>query len=79
MTDWPLTGAACVVGEKDWASDAACLDRVQFVDVLARDTVAPAAMGKRGLQSQEAMGVAALDSSFLGHHKAVKSVGSIND
>jgi hypothetical protein len=29
----------------------------EFVDALARETVAPAAMGKRGMQSTEAMGV----------------------
>lgn len=29
----------------------------EFVDGLARDTVAPAAMGKRNKQSEEAMGV----------------------
>ena len=29
----------------------------EFVDALARDTVAPAAMGKRDMQSLEAMGV----------------------
>ena len=31
----------------------------EFVDALARDTVAPAAMGKRGMQALEAMGVSA--------------------
>jgi hypothetical protein len=31
----------------------------EFVDALARDTVAPAAMGKRGMQAKEAMGVSA--------------------
>jgi hypothetical protein len=33
------------------------VDYKEFVDVLARDTVAPAAMGKRDMQSKEAMGV----------------------
>ena len=33
------------------------VDYKEFVDVLARDTVAPAAMGKRGMQAKEAMGV----------------------
>ena len=33
------------------------IDYKEFVDVLARDTVAPAAMGKRDMQSKEAMGV----------------------
>ena len=44
----------------------------QFVDELARDTVAPAAMGKRGLQAKEAMGVDSLDKQFLGHTVAPK-------
>ena len=33
------------------------VDYKEFVDVLARDTVTPAAMGKRDMQSLEAMGV----------------------
>ena len=33
------------------------VDYKEFVDALARDTVAPAAMGKRGMQAKEAMGV----------------------
>ena len=33
------------------------VDYKEFVDVLARDTVAPAAMGKRDMQAKEAMGV----------------------
>jgi len=43
----------------------------EFVDALARDTVAPAAMGKRGMQSDEAMGVSAyaLLEEQLGHKK----------
>jgi len=55
------------------------VDYKEFVDVLARDTVAPAAMGKRDMQAEQAMGVASLDKSFLGHSKATKAVGSIND
>jgi len=41
----------------------------EFVDALARDTVAPAAMGKRGMQSKDAMGVDAYHSldHQLGH------------
>ena len=41
----------------------------EFVDALARDTVAPAAMGKRGMLSKDAMGVdayAALDEQLKG-------------
>jgi len=46
----------------------------EFVDALARDTVAPAAMNKRGLQSKEAMGVGAYDmlEQQLGHGNKVK-------
>ena len=41
----------------------------EFVDALARGTVAPAAMGKRGMQSSEAMGVSAFEhlDLQLGH------------
>jgi len=43
----------------------------EFVDALARETVADAAMGKRGLQSKEAMGVDAQEMMIkqLGHEK----------
>ena len=50
----------------------------EFVDVLARDTVANAAMGKRGMQAQEAMGVADLDPEFLGHKKMKNVRASLN-
>jgi hypothetical protein len=42
----------------------------EFVDVLARETVAPAAMGKRGMQSKEAMGVDSQEmlAKQLGHN-----------
>jgi len=45
------------------------VDYKEFVDVLARDTVAPAAMGKRGMQSKEAMGVDSQEAlaAQLGH------------
>jgi len=46
----------------------------EFVDVLARDTVTVAAMGKRGMQAMEAMGVADLDREFLGHKNAPTNV-----
>ena len=52
--------------------DAACAQ-------AAVDGVAPAALGKRDMQAEEAMGVASLDKAFLGHSKATKAVGSIND
>ena len=51
----------------------------EFVDALARDTVAGAAMGKRGMQAKEAMGVEALDSEFLGHKHMKNVKASIND
>ena len=48
----------------------------EFVDALARDTVAPAAMGKRGMQSKEAMGVDA--QAFLDKVKVKNVRASIN-
>ena len=52
----------------------------EFVDKLARETVAPAAMGKRGMQSLEAMGVDAQEmiAMQLGHGKKEKFNPSIN-
>ena len=46
----------------------------EFVDKLARGTVAPAAMGKRGMQSKEAMGVDAQEmlAKQLGHKSAAQ-------
>ena len=48
------------------------VDYKEFVDVLARDTVAPAALGKRDMQSKEAMGVDAQEMLHqqLGHKTA---------
>jgi len=55
----------------------------EFVDALARDTVAPAAMGKRDMQSLEAMGVDAQAhlSHEMGHvkHKNIKMPGYGDD
>ena len=47
------------------------VDYKEFVDVLARDTVAPAALGKRDMQSLEAMGVDSQEmlAAQLGHGK----------
>lgn len=47
----------------------------EFTDKLVRETVAPAAMGKRGLQSKEAMGVDAQAwlNKQLGHGAAPKN------
>jgi len=50
------------------------VDYKEFVDMLARDTVANAAMGKRGLQAKDAMGVADLDREFLGHGRKIENV-----
>jgi Ca2+-binding EF-hand superfamily protein len=50
----------------------------EFVDALARDTVAPAAMGKRDMQSLEAMGVPDLDDQFLLKNRQKKFVPTIN-
>jgi Ca2+-binding EF-hand superfamily protein len=54
------------------------IDYKEFVDHLARDTVAPAAMGKRGMQSDEAMGVSAYEmlEKQLGHGPKPKNVMS---
>ena len=47
------------------------VDYDEFVDALARDTVAPDAMGKRGLQSKDAMGIDGQEmlNEQLGHKK----------
>ena len=47
------------------------VDYDEFVDALARDTVAPDAMGKRGMLSKDAMGVDAYEmlNEQLGHKK----------
>jgi len=47
------------------------IDYDEFIDVFARDTVAPAAMGKRDMQSKEAMGEDAYEllNEELGHKK----------
>ena len=53
----------------------------EFVDVLARDTVMPAAMGKRDMQSAEAMGESAyklLDEMIAGGPKKRAFDPSIN-
>ena len=55
------------------------IDYKEFVDVLARDTVSIAAMGKRGLQALDAMGVESLDKEFLGHKNIKNIKASINN
>ena len=59
--------SACDVGDGDGK-----VDYKEFVDVLARDTVTSAAMGKRDMQAKEAMGVDSLDKQYLGHRIAPK-------
>ena len=50
------------------------VDYKEFVDALARDSVAPAAMGKRGMQAQDAMGVDGFEK-----RKVVNTIASINN
>jgi len=52
----------------------------EFVDKLARETVSTAAMGKRGMQSKEAMGVDSQEmlAEQLGHKKLAKFKPTIN-
>ena len=52
----------------------------EFVDKLARGTVSNAAMGKRGMQSKEAMGVDSQEmlAEQLGHKKLAKFKPSLN-
>ena len=52
----------------------------EFVDALARGTVSNAAMGKRGMQSKEAMGVARHEmlGEQLGHGKKESFVPTVN-
>ena len=52
------------------------LSYAEFVDALARDTVNPEAMGKRGMQAMEALGVPDLDRAFLGHASAPKNLAA---
>jgi len=52
----------------------------EFCDKLVRETVAPAAMGKRGMQSKEAMGVDAYEAmdEQLGHHHEKKFIPTLS-
>ena len=51
------------------------INYTEFCDGLARDTVAPAALGKHGMQSLEAMGVSAFElmDKQLGHSGKIKN------
>jgi len=53
----------------------------EFVDALARDTVAPAAMNKRGMQSKDAMGTSAFEmiDAQLGHGAKTKHAYDMRD
>lgn len=50
----------------------------EFVDALAQDTVAVAAMGKRGMNAMEAMGTHDVDPTFLGHGSKIKHAYSMS-
>jgi len=62
------------------ADDDGGISYDEFVDNLARDSVTMAAMGKRGMQSKDAMGVSAYEAMDvqLGHAKQKKFVPIIN-
>jgi len=62
------------------ADDDGGISYDEFVDNLARDSVTMAAMGKRGMQSKDAMGVSAYEAMDvqLGHAKQKKFVPTIN-
>ena len=62
------------------ADDDGGISYEEFVDALARDTVSNAAMGKRGMQSKDAMGVDSQEmlAHQLGHTKLAKFDPSIN-
>ena len=68
-----------LMGECDADGDGG-VSYEEFVDKLARETVAPDAMGKRGMQSAEAMGVDAYElmDQQLGHGGIKKYNVSIN-
>jgi len=68
-----------ILGECDRDGDGG-VSYEEFVDKLARGTVASAAMGKRGMQSKEAMGVDSQEmlAHQLGHTKLKKFVPTIN-
>ena len=68
-----------LIGDCDADGDGQ-VDYKEFVDVLARGTVSNAAMGKRGMQSLEAMGVDSQEmlAEQLGHKKLAKFKPTIN-
>ena len=61
--------AACDIGDSNGK-----IDYKEFVDILARDTVTVAAMGKRDMQAKQAMGVdaQAFLADQMGHKVAPK-------
>jgi hypothetical protein len=68
-----------IMGDCDQDDDGG-VSYEEFVDKLARGTVSTAAMGKRGMQSKEAMGVDSQEmlAEQLGHKKLAKFKSSIN-
>jgi hypothetical protein len=68
-----------IMGDCDQDDDGG-VSYEEFVDKLARETVSIAAMGKRGMQSKEAMGVDSQEmlAEQLGHKKLAKFKASIN-
>ena len=72
-------GLDLILGECDQDNDGG-ISYEEFVDKLARGTVANAAMGKRGMQSFEAMGVDGQEflAKALGHGNVKKYDVSIN-
>lgn len=68
-----------IMGDCDQDDDGG-VSYEEFVDKLARETVSIAAMGKRGMQSKEAMGVDSQEmlAEQLGHKKLAKFKSSIN-
>ena len=68
-----------LIGDCD-ADDDGGISYEEFVDKLARGTVSNAAMGKRGMQSLEAMGVDSQEmlAAQLGHGAIKKFIPSVN-
>ena len=81
MWNIPLTDADLdmIIADCDADGDGG-IGYEEFVDKLARGTVSSAAMGKRGMQSKEAMGVDSQEALAhqLGHVKQKKFIPTLN-
>jgi len=81
MWNIPITSGQLdlILGDCDADGDGG-VSYEEFVDKLARGTVSNAAMGKRGMQSKEAMGVDSQEmlAEQLGHKKLAKFKPTIN-